>query len=76
MPLAADPKGGGTEADGSISPDYCSFCYQNGAFTTPGVTLEQFVERLQGIMAETNIPEDAAQEALAALPHLKRWRKT
>ena len=74
MPLAADPKGGGTHADGSISKDYCSFCYQNGAFTTPNVSLEQFVERLQGIMANKNIPEDVAQKALAALPHLKRWR--
>ena len=32
MPLKRDEKGGGTNADGSISKMYCSFCYENGEF--------------------------------------------
>ena len=34
-PMKKDPKGGGTEKDGSISKKYCSMCYENGVFLTP-----------------------------------------
>ena len=74
MPIASEPNRGGTEADGSTSPDYCGFCYQNGEFTTPGVTLEQFVQRLKKIMAESDVPDEAAHKAFAILPTLKHWR--
>ena len=33
MPLAGAPQEMGTEKDGSPNPDYCTYCYQNGAFT-------------------------------------------
>lgn len=26
----------GTEANGEKNPDYCTYCYQKGAFTFPG----------------------------------------
>jgi Putative zinc ribbon domain len=32
MPLAKDPGGGGTEANGAESALYCSLCYRDGAF--------------------------------------------
>jgi hypothetical protein len=32
MPLKRDEKGGGTNADKSISKKYCSYCYENGEF--------------------------------------------
>ena len=32
MPLTQDPKGGGTQADGSLSTTYCSYCYAGGDF--------------------------------------------
>ena len=41
MPLNKDPGGGGTEANGSRSAVYCSFCYQEGAFTQPGFDAAQ-----------------------------------
>jgi Putative zinc ribbon domain len=41
MPLKADPKGGGTNADGTSSPEYCSYCYVNGSFVNPDMTVEQ-----------------------------------
>ena len=40
MPLRADPKGGGTRADGSVSTDYCSYCYADGKFISPGMTVD------------------------------------
>ena len=29
MPLKSDPGGGGTNADGTHSDEYCSYCYVN-----------------------------------------------
>jgi hypothetical protein len=31
----------GTEADSSKSEKYCVYCYQDGKFTQPDITLEQ-----------------------------------
>jgi hypothetical protein len=35
MPLKQDPKGGGTEANGTRSVKYCSYCRTDGRFTQP-----------------------------------------
>ena len=32
MPMDKDPGNGGTNADGSKSIKYCSYCYESGAF--------------------------------------------
>ena len=61
QPIAGEPNRGGTEADGTISPDYCGFCYKDGEFTTPGVT---WVKR-PGRSVE--LTRSAAMLALSAL---------
>ena len=33
--MKKDKKGGGSNADGSISEKYCSMCYENGNFLSP-----------------------------------------
>ena len=38
-----DTKYGGTNSDGTISEQYCSYCYQNGEFTFNG-TVEEMQE--------------------------------
>lgn len=38
MPMKQDPNGGGTNADGSKNSLYCSYCYQNGAFTQASIS--------------------------------------
>ena len=73
MPLGADPLGGGTEADGSKSQEYCSYCYRDGRFTDPNLTLDDFKEKLQPMMAEMKIPTETIAKAISMLPHLKRW---
>ncbi len=40
MPLSKDEKGGGTEADGRKSSQYCSHRYAGGRFTDPDLTAE------------------------------------
>lgn len=74
MPLSQDPKGGATEADGSISPDYCSYCYDAGKFHDPGITLPEFVTKLQDIMGNMNLPPTLVESTVAILPTLKRWK--
>jgi len=37
MPMNSDPQKGGTEKDGTKNDKYCSYCYQNGKFTSPEI---------------------------------------
>ncbi len=66
----------GTNGDGSMNFDYCQFCFKNGYFTIPDLTMEQQIERLVDIGVSTlNMPEDKAREmAENTLPSLKRWQ--
>ncbi len=75
MPLARDPKGGGTETNGSKSTMYCSNCYQNGKFTLPDITVDQMIERVRGKMKEMHIPGFLAFFFLRKIPTLKRWQR-
>lgn len=74
MPLSADPVGGGTEADGSKSTTYCSFCYRRGHFTDPSLTMAEMIVKLEPITARYHMPPSVVQATKAALPHLERWR--
>lgn len=74
MPLSQDPLGGGTEANGDKSTDYCSYCYRNGVFFDPHITMEGMIAKLEPIMANMNIPAEVVAATKATLPNLKRWR--
>lgn len=63
----------GTEKDGSPSQDYCKYCYQLGAFTHPGLSLDEMKERMMRMMDKEKLPEDVLEAAIGRLPHLKRW---
>jgi hypothetical protein len=41
MPLSGDERGGGTNADGSHSKEFCSHCYREGRFTEPNLSVEE-----------------------------------
>lgn len=66
----------GTEKDGSRSADYCSYCYENGAFTSP-CTMEEMIDFCAGPMVE-GTPGMTKEQAIAAMrdffPQLKRWQ--
>ena len=65
------------EADGSISADFCNYCYKDGAFTDPNITLEEMIDTVAGIMVNEFgfDPIDAKAQCEAGLPNLKRWKK-
>ena len=66
----------GTEKDGSKSHVYCKFCYQDGSFTYPHLTLEKMIKHLTSRMDKEKFPEEIIEAAIARLPHLKRWENS
>jgi hypothetical protein len=76
MPLSKDKNGGGTNADGTKSTEYCSNCYQNGHFTLPHITLDEMKTRVQGKMHEMHLPGFVAKFLTRNLHTLKRWNNS
>ena len=67
----------GTEADGSASEDYCSYCYKEGKFVGE-MTMEEMIDFCAPMMAQAN-PTMTEEQAKAQMhqffPMLKRWKK-
>ncbi|MDN7023779.1 hypothetical protein FGU65_02515 [Methanoculleus sp. FWC-SCC1] len=65
----------GTEADGSLSKEYCTYCYQSGAYTDPAITIDEMAEKGGAMLAQLyEIPPKNAKEfAREQLASLKRW---
>lgn len=74
MPLKNDPQGGGTEADGSISNLYCSYCYEKGKFTQPDFTAEDMQNFSVEKMAGMGFPKFIAKFFVRGIPRLQRWK--
>jgi hypothetical protein len=64
----------GTEKDGSRNQEYCKYCYQGGAFTTPNMSLREMETLVKNKMEEMNLPADVTTLAVNRLPGLKRWK--
>ena len=65
----------GTEKDGSKSHEYCIYCYQQGKFINPDMTLEQMRLLVEKIMVERKIPSPIIEAGLKKLPSLNRWKQ-
>jgi hypothetical protein len=63
----------GTEKDGSMNGDYCNYCYQNGAFTVPDMSMEQMQEFVKNKMNEMKMPNNTIDIAVNSIPSLRRW---
>ena len=76
------PTGGGSEllgtnADGSKNPDYCIYCYKDGAFTAD-VTMEQMIDLCLPHMVAANegmTDAVARQIMMDVYPTMKRWQR-
>ncbi|MBE0574057.1 zinc ribbon domain-containing protein [Candidatus Dojkabacteria bacterium] len=74
MPLENGKKSG-TEADGSPSKLYCTYCYKDGKFLQPDMTLEEMKKVL-----DTTIGKEGLKGKFLAffgkmqLKSLKRWK--
>lgn len=74
MPLKRDPKGGGTNADGSKSNMYCSLCYEQGQFKNPELdTAPKMQAFVKEKMKSMGFPGFIAGFFTMGIPKLKRW---
>ena len=77
MPMGTTKELYGTEKDGSLSDEYCKFCYHNGEFIDD-CTMEQMMQVCVDLNVSYNeflAPEDAKKLVEGFFPSLKRWEK-
>jgi hypothetical protein len=75
MPLSRDALGGGTDADGTRSTEYCSHCYQSGRFTEPNLSVEEMMTKVEGKFRGMHIPGFLARRFTRNIPSLSRWQR-
>jgi hypothetical protein len=65
----------GTNADGSANHEYCKYCYMDGKFTAPDMTMDEMISLCVPHMVEQGMTEEVAHNLLKeTLPLLKRWQ--
>ena len=74
--MSKDPEKGGTNADKSKSTMYCSYCYQEGAFTQPDFTVDEMKKFCKQKMKEMGFPGFLAGFFTMGIPRLERWKNT
>lgn len=74
MPLRA-PADFGTLSNGTKSDDYCRFCFVDGRFYEPNMTMQAMVDKCAEILAHQGGMSGPQARALMAetIPRLKRW---
>ena len=75
LPMDKDPQGGGTNADGSKSSVYCSYCYRDGAFVQPEWTLADMQQYALGALKKQGIPEFLGKMLVKEIAKLERWQQ-
>lgn len=73
MPLDG-PDLRGHEKDGSLSNDYCKYCYRDGSFTNPDLTPDEMRAHIIAKMEKEKIPADIIETVVLRLPFLNRWK--
>ena len=75
MPMEK-PEMFGTHADGSKSEEYCAYCFQEGKFTEPEISMQEMIDKCVTIMNQRKImSEDKARDLMAkTIPSLNRWK--
>lgn len=74
MPMKFDPQGGGTNADGTKTEKYCSYCYANGRFKVE-CSVKEFQEHCRKKMIESGINPILAWLYSRGYRRLERWKK-
>ena len=70
------PEDFGINTNRSMSKEYCKFCFQNGKFTDPDITMQKMIEKVAGFMVTLeDMPEKEAKNlAKTTISKLKRWQ--
>lgn len=66
----------GTNADETPNTEYCKFCFFDGHFTEPDLTLPEMIARSrEQMITELDFAPDRADELTAnTIPQLARWQ--
>ena len=64
----------GTHADGSKTQEYCRYCFKEGEFTDPDVSMDQFIVKVTEVMKGMQMPGDVIIQTQEMIPTLKRWQ--
>lgn len=74
MPMVKDEERG-TEKDGTLSKEYCCYCYKDGEFTSD-CTMEEMIENnLKYAPDIYKDPEAGRRQMMEYFPALARWKK-
>lgn len=76
IPFDKDPNGGGTNADGSKSTMYCSYCYKDGKFVQPDWTAADMQAYAAKKLEQYGIPGFMAKLLTKGIPKLERWKQS
>ncbi len=74
MPLTQDPQGGGSNAEGGKSTEYCSLCYADGAFIFPDMTAAEMQQINIRALKQKGVPRPIGWLLTRTVPRLGRWR--
>ena len=75
MPMNQDPKGCGTNADGSLNSEYCSYCFKDGKFTWTDATAAQMTSFCKTKLREMGYGRIKSWLFTAGIKNLKRWKQ-
>lgn len=66
----------GTQKDGVATTEYCKFCYQDGEYLQPEMTVDVMIEMsINNMISEQEYTqEEATLLAHEYIPKLKRWK--
>jgi hypothetical protein len=76
MPMDQDPGKGGTNADGSKSTEYCSYCYEKGAFHDNFTSPKQMVEFVKEQLKKQGLGPIRRWFYTSHIGQLRRWKTT
>ncbi|WP_068496634.1 zinc ribbon domain-containing protein [Paenibacillus kribbensis] len=76
MPLEHEDQYG-TDAQHAKTDEYCKYCYKEGAFVQPDLTMEDMIQQCVPILVGEGMKAEEATSMLGNyLPILKRWRSS
>ncbi len=75
MPLGNESDKG-TNADGTVSTDYCKYCFEKGEFISYQTLEEAISDSVNYAEYSGKTKEEALADAKTILPTLKRWKCT
>jgi hypothetical protein len=74
MPMEKDTEHGGTNADGSKSLKFCSYCFTQGAFNDKFTSSRDMVIFVKGKLKEMGYGPIKRWFFTSHIPQLERWK--